>query len=155
MKKKESYGECPICGSFEFHENESIFDGDRYCDRLECTKCGTTWVDVCVYADYYLVQQGIDCSMGIKLECSTAELNIIKKIADRALSLSYIGQDQLMDTEMSLEVVHCNGRPLLFQKLLNLPSEKFRYDVLTIINCVDRNTGGFPEKIKLYCDVTP
>jgi hypothetical protein len=79
----------------------------------------------------------------VNFNATKDEMQLIAKIARRALD--YAKQDGLdidyTEMEMDITACHCNGMPLDLEKLQDAEEFTFRHDVFGISRCIDRNTG--------------
>jgi hypothetical protein len=83
-------------------------------------------------------------TMTVKFTATRQDFEIINKIAHRAMGLTIARRNDpftLMDIQMDIEAVHCNGNPLKLYGLLEADDFNFTHDVLGIRKNLNRDTG--------------
>ena len=70
---------------------------------------------------------------------SKADAKVVSEIAARAHGLN--PEYPLIDAEMDITAVHCNGNPLKLRELAGADQFNFAHDVFGIANKIDRSTG--------------
>lgn len=75
----------------------------------------------------------------INWDCTDKDMNLIKKIVDKAFNFGYEGDR--IDLTMDITATHCNGTALDLHKLLKADRFNFLHDVYGIRQHIDRNTG--------------
>lgn len=79
----------------------------------------------------------------IKFDASKEEADVIHKIAVRAVAdyAKHGVRLDLLNTEMGIMAVHCNGNPLRLEDFLNADDFNFAHDITGINNYINRKTG--------------
>jgi hypothetical protein len=79
--------------------------------------------------------------MSIKLATNKKDTDIIRKIAERALSIDMFAHADRVELMIDIAICHCNGTPLDLQKLLDADDLDFIYDVARIRRHISYKTG--------------
>ena len=80
----------------------------------------------------------------VSFECTKDEMLLIQRIVKRFRSESEshrLWPSGLMELEMDITAVHCNGCPLDLSKLLAAPAFDFAHDIRGIQSHINRATG--------------
>lgn len=78
----------------------------------------------------------------IKWDVSKKELQLIRKIAERAFNLQRPDSKRdIVDWQMDITACHANGNPLDLEKLLGADDFNFAHDAFGIAGHINRSTG--------------
>lgn len=84
----------------------------------------------------------------VKFETTKKDAKLIHLIAKRAIDEGIYAPRNLMEADMDITAVHCNGNPLRLEELLGADKFNFDHDIYGIRNHIDRKTGKL-----LFCFV--
>lgn len=77
----------------------------------------------------------------VQFTASRADVNLIERIARRAIEQGFSHGRSREDVEMDIEAVHCNGTPLRLAELIAADDLNFAHDVVGIGSHIDRSSG--------------
>lgn len=89
------------------------------------------------------IQQSSPGAENVSFKVTVQENRIIRDIARRTVAQAIKAglHYDLMDAEMDVTAVHCNGCPLRLEALLEADDFNFTHDVFGILRHLDRTTG--------------